>query len=106
MVKANPVIATRGINITLVLFGGETVSTKGILHLASSSPANVESVWANAGPIMWVNYDGADVNKIAEVIFPFAGDFLRRRAIYRQRIHGSVLWNTVWIVMQELNHEP
>ena len=104
----NPVLAETGdfatsIPVTLTLYSGTTVSTRGVVKAASSSPDEVEAAWADSGPVAWVNYSG-DPQEIEFLDYddPVTDEAVRRRAIFRERISGSLGWQTVRVVLQEV----
>ena len=102
----NPVIDSAGafsrsVPVTLTLYSGTTVSTRGVVKAASASPGEVESAWADSGPVAWVNYSGdPDQIEFLDYDDPVTDDAVRRRAVFRERVAGSLGWQTVRVVMQ------
>ena len=103
----NPVLAEAGefspsVPVTVTLFNGSTSQTRGVVKAASASPGEVESAWADSGPVAWVNYSG-DPGQIEylDYVDPVTDEAVRRRAVFRERVTGSLGWQTVRVVMHE-----
>ena len=73
------------------------------MKAASASPGEVEAAWADSGPVAWVNYSG-DPQEIEFLDYadPVTDEAVRRRAIFRERVSGSLGWQTVRVVLQEV----
>ena len=103
----NPVIDSAGdfslsVPVTVTLYNGSTVATRGVVKAASASPGEVVAAWADSGPVAWVNYSG-DPEQIEFLDYtdPVTDEAARRRAVFRERVSGSLGWQTVRVVLHE-----
>ena len=94
----DPVLAyagpgSRGLDVTVILFGGAAIVVRGVIANAETSVGEAAQAFGNFGPIAWVAFDG-DPAKIefCQYVEPATKRLLHRRVVKRERV--SAVWNT------------
>ena len=115
---ADPVLAyagpeSRSFDVLVILFGGDAATAPGVLRNFDTSAGEASAAFADAGPVLWIAYNG-DVGQIefVQYIEPATGRLLHRRVTKRERV--SAIWNTVklhlsteeTVIMQRAEFDP
>ena len=81
-------------DVLVILYGGTAATVRGVLRNFETSAGEAGAAFADAGPVLWIAFDG-DVGRIEFVQYsePGTDRLLHRRVTKRERL-GS-LYNTV-----------
>ena len=95
----DPVLAYAGpestsFDVLVILFGGDAATVRGVLRNFDTSAGEAGAAFADAGPVLWIAYNG-DVGQIefVQYVEPATDRFLHRRVTKRERTSGN--FNTV-----------
>ena len=95
----DPVLAYAGpestsFDVLAILFAGNAVTVRGVLRNFDTSAGEAGAAFADAGPVLWIAYNG-DVGQIefVEYVEAATGRLLHRRVTKRERTSGR--FNTV-----------
>ena len=93
----DPVLAyagpeSRAIDVLAIMYDGDAVSVRAVLGNFDTSAGEASAPFADAGPILWIAFNG-DEAQIEFCQYPDAGAILHRRATKRERV--SATYNTV-----------
>ena len=95
----DPVLAYAGpestsFDVMVILYGGDAATVRGVLRNFDTSAGEAGAAFANAGPVLWIAYNG-DVGQIdfVQYVEPATDRHLHRRVTKRERTSGN--FNTV-----------
>ena len=95
----DPVLAYAGpestsFDVLVILYDGTAATVRGVLRNFETSAGEAGAAFADAGPVLWVSFDG-DVGQIEFVQYtePGTDRTLHRRITKRERTSGN--YNTV-----------
>ena len=95
----DPVLAYAGpestsFDVLVILYNGDAATERGVLRNFDTSAGEAGAAFADAGPVLWIAYNG-DVEQIdfVQYVEPATGRLLHRRVTKRERISGN--FNTV-----------
>ena len=95
----DPVLAYAGpestsFDVLVILYGGDAATVRGVLRNFDTSAGEAGAAFADAGPVLWIAYDG-DQSQIDFVQYTESGTgrLLHRRVTKRERT--STTFNTV-----------
>ena len=99
----DPVLAYAGpestsFDVLAILFGGNAATVRGVLRNFDTSAGEAGAAFADAGPVLWIAYNG-DVGQIefVQYIEPATDRLMHRRVTKRERTSGN--YNTVKLHM-------
>ena len=101
----DPVLAYAGpestsFDVLMILFDGDAASVRGVLRNFDTSAGEAAAPFADAGPILWIAFDGDPAEiEFCQYIEPGTGRLLHRRVIKRERTSGN--FNTVKIHLSQ-----
>ena len=80
--------------VLVILFGGDAATERGVLRNFDTSAGEASAAFADAGPVLWIAYNG-DVGRIefVQYVEPATDQLLHRRVTKRERTSGH--FNTV-----------
>ena len=95
----DPVLAYAGpestsFDVLVILFDGTAATVPGVLRNFDTSAGEAGAAFADAGPVLWIAYNG-DVGQIdfVQYVEPATGRLLHRRVTKRERTSSN--YNTV-----------
>ena len=95
----DPVLAyagpeSRSFDVLVILFSGDAATVPGVLRNFDTSAGEASAAFADAGPVLWIAYNG-DMGQIefVQYVEPATGRLLHRRVTKRERTSGN--YNTV-----------
>ena len=90
----DPVLAyagpeSRAIDVLAIMYNGDAVTVRAVLGNFDTSAGEASAPFADAGPILWIAFDG-DEEQIEFCQYPDAGGAtLHRRATKRERVSAT-----------------
>ena len=91
----DPVLAYAGpestsFDVLAILFDGNAATVRGVLRNFDTSAGEASAAFADAGPVLWIAYNG-DVGQIefVQYVEPATDRLLHRRVIKRERTSGN-----------------
>ena len=81
---------SRSIDVTVILFGGAAIISRGVVRNAETSAGEAGQPFGDFGPIIWIAFDGDPAEiEFCQYIEPATGRLLHRRVVKRERISGN-----------------